>query len=63
MTWQEWVSTVARMALSALVTLWVVALLLTACSARVTRLPSPPGVAAYRVEFRLGIEPLPEARP
>ncbi len=63
MTWQEWVSAGALMALSALVTLWIVALFLTGCTARWTRLDSSPGVAAYRVEFRLGVGALPESRP
>ncbi len=55
MTWED------RFALVA-VGLFLATLLL-GCSARVTRLDSPPGVAAYRVEFRWGIEAWPEGRP
>ncbi len=54
MTWE------ARFALA--IGLFLATLLL-ACSARVSRLPSPPGVATYRVEFRLGVEAWPERRP
>lgn len=34
-------------------------LALSSCSARWTRLDSPPGVAAYKVEIRWGTEALP----
>ncbi len=55
MTWE------ARFALAA-IGLFLTTLLL-ACSARVSRLPSPPGVATYQVEFRWGVEARPEGQP
>ncbi len=59
MTWQAYFFHLLAIGLAILALL----LALLACTARVSRLPSQPGVAAYRVEFRLGVEAWPERRP